>query len=223
MAAEQKQIKHTLTKLLGLVVAMFVFAIWVMPPLYNLICEVAGLNGKTQGQYVSAVAAEVDTSRWVKVQFVAVNNEGMPWEFQPNEFSIKVHPGEATVTHFVAKNPTDSIMVGQAVPSMVPSNATNYFHKTECFCFNKQTLGPGEEAELGLRFIVDQDLPKAVKTITLSYSLFDVTDMSDSDVESKEQELQALHANELSILTEFVPDKPRNNYIHVANRMQPLI
>lgn len=223
MAAEQKQIKKTLTKLLGLVVVMFVFAIWIMPPLYDLICEVAGLNGKTQGQYVSAVEAEVDTSRWVKVQFVAVNNEGMPWEFQPNEFSIKVHPGEATVTHFVAKNPTDNIMVGQAVPSMVPSNATNYFHKTECFCFNKQTLGPGEEAELGLRFIVDQDLPRAVKTITLSYSLFDVTDMSSREVESKALELQTLQTNELSILTEFVPDKSRHNNIHVANRMQPLI
>lgn len=207
MAQEQKQIQRTIVKLSGLAVAMFVFAMWVMPPLYDLFCEVAGLNGKTRGQVlVEAVPAEVDTSRVVTVQFVAVNNEKMPWGFQPKEFSVDVHPGEAFVTHFLASNPTSEIMVGQAVPSMVPSNATDYFHKTECFCFNKQVLGPGEEAELGLRFIVDQDLPKGVNTLTLSYSLFDVTDMSKSDVENKALELkekqqQASIKNESLILT----------------------
>lgn len=190
MAKEQNDIRITITKLSGIVVAMFVFAVWVMPPLYNLFCEVAGLNGKTRGQ-VAAVEADVDLSREVKVQFVAINNDGMPWGFKPKEFSIQVHPGQAVVTHFVAENPTNAIMVGQAVPSMVPSNATDYFHKMECFCFNKQVLGPGESAELGLRFIVDQALPKGVNTITLSYSLFDVTSMSASDVDEKAKQLEA--------------------------------
>ncbi len=206
MGQERKHIQLTIAKLSSLAVAMFVFAMWVMPPLYDLFCEVAGLNGKTKGQAtVAAVSAEVDKSRVVKVQFVAINNEEMPWGFQPKEFVVDVHPGEAAVTHFLASNPTADIMVGQAVPSMVPSNATDYFHKTECFCFNKQVLGPGEEAELGLRFIVDQDLPKGVSTITLSYSLFDVTDMSKSDVENKAREIEeTLHAsviNESLILT----------------------
>lgn len=173
---EQTTMRRTLTKLVVLAVSMFVFALWVMPPLYDLFCEVTGLNGKTGGQY-EAVKAEVDTSRLVKVQFVAVNNEGMPWEFAPKDFAIEVHPGQATTTHFLARNPTTNAMVGQAVPSMVPYNATTYFHKTECFCFNQQTLAAGESAELGLQFIVDQALPKGVNTITLSYSLFDVTEM----------------------------------------------
>ncbi len=202
MAEMQKQLQRTIAKLAGLAIAMFVFAVWIMPPLYNLFCEVAGLNGKTKGQYVvEAVPAEIDTSREVTVQFVAMNNENMPWAFKPKDFSVKVHPGEAKITHFVAANQTAKIMVGQAVPSMVPSNATDYFHKTECFCFNKQVLGPHEEAELGLQFIVDQALPKNVKTITLSYSLFDVTEMSPDDVESKAAELQAQLNNESSILT----------------------
>ncbi|MFL0811257.1 MAG: cytochrome c oxidase assembly protein [Agarilytica sp.] len=195
MADEQKQIHITIAKLCGLAVSMFVFAMWVMPPLYIWFCDVAGLNGKTRGQYEAAVPAAVDTSRTVTVQFVAMNNENMPWEFSPNEFSVKVHPGEAKVTHFDARNLTGEIMVAQAVPSMVPSNATDYFHKTECFCFNKQVLGPNENAELGLQFIVDQALPKNVKTITLSYSLFDVTEMSQSDVENKAAELQAQNSN----------------------------
>ena len=112
-------IKRTIVKSVALVVSMFVFAIWVMPPLYTLFCEVTGLNGKTKGQY-TAVSAEIDTSRTVVVQFVGTNNENMPWGFKPKDFSLTVHPGQAVVTDFIAHNPTDNIMVGQAVPNLVP-------------------------------------------------------------------------------------------------------
>lgn len=191
MSMQDKQNNtKTVAKLAVFGVCMFAFAIWVMPPLYTLFCEVTGINGKTKGKY-EAVAAEVDTSRTITVKFVATNNEGMPWEFLPETFNMKVHPGEAATTNFIAKNLTEDIMVGQAVPSMVPNNATSYFHKTECFCFNRQALAPGEEAKLGLQFIVDQEIPRGIHTIILSYSLFDVTEMSPEYVESKRQEKQA--------------------------------
>ncbi len=161
-------------KLAGVVVGMFAFAMWVMPPLYNAFCDLTGLNGKTGGRY-QAVEVEVDTSRTVKVQFVATNNESMPWEFRPTVTSVKVHPGEATSVTYFAHNNTGKDMVAQAIPSLVPFNAVNYFHKTECFCFNQQPLPAGASAELPLHFIVDQDLPRQVNTITLSYTLFDVT------------------------------------------------
>ena len=181
-------IQITIVKLVLLAVAMFVFAMWVMPPLYDLFCEVTGINGKTSGRY-EAVSAEVDKSRTVKVQFIGLNNQSMPWGFAPETFSIEVHPGEHVVTNFVAQNPTQHIMVGQAIPSIAPSSASNYFHKTECFCFNQQVLGPGEEAKLGLQFIVDQALPRGTSTITLSYTLFDVTKNSEELVNAKAQQL----------------------------------
>ncbi|WP_185234199.1 cytochrome c oxidase assembly protein [Teredinibacter franksiae] len=199
-SSEKKAIKASIIKSLSLVVAMFVFAMWVMPPLYNLFCEVTGLNGKTKGQYI-AVSADVDKSRVITVQFVGTNNENMPWGFKPKDFSLKVHPGESVVTDFVAHNPTGNIMVGQAVPSLVPHNATDYFHKTECFCFNQQALGPGETTDLGLQFIVDQAIPKGVNTITLSYTLFDVTEISPDAVAHKQQELEAKN-NQESELTD---------------------
>jgi len=188
--ASKKAVQATIVKSMALVVAMFVFAVWVMPPIYNLFCEVTGLNGKTRGQY-QAVSADIDTSRTVTVQFVGTNNENMPWGFKPADFSLQVHPGEAVVTDFIAHNPTKHIMVGQAVPSLVPHNATDYFHKTECFCFNQQALAPGETAKLGLQFIVDQEMPKAVNTITLSYTLFDVTADAPEAVAQKQQQLDA--------------------------------
>ena len=154
---------------------MFVFAIWVMPPLYDAFCEITGLNGKT-GERYEAVDAGVDTSRTIKVQFLATNNENMPWAFKPQIRSIEVHPGEQNRVDFWARNPTDKAMIGQAIPSLVPYDASTYFHKTECFCFNHQGLKAGEEADLPMMFIVDKDVPKRIHTITLSYTLFDVTD-----------------------------------------------
>lgn len=173
-ASEQTSTGKTVAKLSLLAVAMFVFAIWIMPPLYTLFCEVTGLNGKTGGQYTQPVTA-VDESRTVRVQFVATNNGNMSWDFKPMQYQVEVHPGEPTVISYYARNNTDKDMVAQAVPSLSPFNAADYFHKTECFCFNQQPLGPGESAELGLQFIVDRDLPAQVKTITMSYTLFDVT------------------------------------------------
>ena len=173
--SRSRNVRTTTRRLLLAVPVMFVFALFVMPPLYNLFCEVTGLNGKTGDQY-QAVSIQADTTRTVRVQFLATNNDGMPWGFKPQMTEVLVHPGEENEIRYLAENPTDRIMVAQAVPSVVPYSAASYFHKTECFCFNQQLLEPGNRAELPLRFIVDQDLPKSVRTITLSYTLFDITE-----------------------------------------------
>lgn len=170
-------VAKTSAKLGVLVVLMFAFAMWVMPPLYNALCDVLGINGKTRGQAI-VVDSAVDTSRVVKVQFVAQNNELMPWEFSPNTSQVEVHPGEPAHVTFYAKNTQNRFMVSQAIPSIVPSRAVEYFHKTECFCFNQQPLEAGEDADLGLQFIVDRDIPADIHVITLSYTIFDVTEMA---------------------------------------------
>ncbi len=171
---DNKPNRSLLVKLLGGAVCMFLFAMFVMPPLYDMFCEVTGIGGKTGGPY-EVTEAGVDVSRTVKVQFVATNNAAMPWQFSPKVYEVEVHPGEPTEVAFYAKNRTHRDMVAQAIPNVTPFNAAEYFHKTECFCFNQQPLKAGEEADLPLVFIVDRDLPKAVTTITLSYTLFDIT------------------------------------------------
>lgn len=196
-----KSINSTIIKLSVFAACMFAFCLFVLPPLYTLFCEVTGINGKTRSKS-DAVEVKVDTSRTVEINFVSINNEGMSWEFRPTEEKLLVHPGQAITTTFFVKNPNGHIMVGQAVPSMVPRNATDYFHKTECFCFNQQALAPKEEAELGLQFIVDQDIPKGVHSIVLSYTLFDVTDNMPELVKQKELELSAqTKANSTEIVT----------------------
>lgn len=161
-------------KLCVVVVGMFGFG-FALVPLYDVFCEVTGLNGKTDTKAYEAVDVKVDTGRTITVQFVATNNDKMSWDFRPQVKTVKVHPGELTSTSFFAKNPSDHRMIAQAIPSVSPGRAAEFFHKTECFCFGQQTLAAGEAIDMPLRFIVDQDLPKDIHTITLAYTLFDVT------------------------------------------------
>jgi cytochrome c oxidase assembly protein subunit 11 len=167
----------TVGKLLVVVVAMFAFVFVVMVPLYDVLCDALGINGKTSGERYRAVEAVVDTSRDIRISFVATNNADMPWEFRPTKSVLTVNPGAVNDTVFYAKNPLAKDMVAQAVPSVSPARAAEYFHKTECFCFNHQPLAAGEETEMPLQFIIDQDLPADIKNITLSYTIFDVTAM----------------------------------------------
>lgn len=176
----QNPVYQLCLKLMAGVAGMFVFAVWIMPPMYDVFCEITGLNGKTGNRY-EATNIGVDQSRLITVQFVAINNEAMAWRFKPETRSVQVHPGEQTRVNYQVHNASAKDMVGQAIPSLVPFKAATFFHKTECFCFEQQPLKAGESAVLPMYFIVDKDLPAYIKTITLSYTLFDVTDRFGGD------------------------------------------
>lgn len=158
------------------VVLMFGFG-YLLVPLYNVFCDITGLNGKT-GRLAEAEAVsryQPDLNRTVMVQFVVNNNGGMPWDVAPQVAEMKVHPGQIYETTFTARNGSSRAMSGQAVPSIAPGQANRYFNKTECFCFTKQDLAAGETKAMPLRFIVDPALPTRIKTLSLAYTFFDVT------------------------------------------------
>jgi|TARA_Y100000991_G_scaffold176629_1_gene138735 cytochrome c oxidase assembly protein subunit 11 len=173
---QQSNINKTVGRLCLMVLGMVGFVI-ALVPLYDLFCEITGLNGKTGGPYTFDEAkAAPDTSRLIRVNFLTNTNEGMVWKFWPEKGAVRVNPGAANTVSFFVKNTTDKVMVGQAIPSVVPGSAAEFFHKTECFCFEQQVLQPGEEMEMPMRFIVGHELPKNISSINLSYALFDVTD-----------------------------------------------
>jgi cytochrome c oxidase assembly protein subunit 11 len=170
-----KRQSRTAAKLGLVVLGMFGFG-FALVPLYNVFCEITGLNGKT-----GVVGAEqaraytVDESRQVTVEFVTSLNQGLNWEFAPTVRKMIVHPGKVYSTLFVAQNLYPQEMIGQAVPSVMPSVASRYFNKTECFCFVNQSFGAGERREMPVSFVIDPSLPRDVETVTLSYTFFDVT------------------------------------------------
>lgn len=160
---------------LAVVVGMVAFVFLVLRPMYYLICEWTGVTGSSF-DVVEAQPFEVQTDRPIRVQFLATNNANMPWQFRPVQTEITAHPGELVTVAYFARNTSRRDMVAQAVPSLTPFEATNFFMKTECFCFNQQPLAAGEETEMALVFQIDPDLPDWVKTISLTYSLFDITE-----------------------------------------------
>ncbi len=163
--------KKLVTKLVWLVIGSLLFA-FALVPLYDVLCSLTGLNGKTSNTAAVTSMAKVDNTRWVNVQFTSNVMPGLGWNFYPKQPSIKLHPGKIETVIFVAKNTTNEAATGRAVPSITPGIAAANLKKIECFCFVNQTLKPGEEKEMPLRFFVSPELPKDISDMTLSYAFF---------------------------------------------------
>jgi len=158
-------------KLLLLVVVMFGFG-FALVPLYDVFCDITGLNGKTGDKVSFETPPIVDESRTIRITFLTSLNENMPWRFKPEQSFVDVHPGKPTTINFIAKNISSKSIIGQAVPSVSPGLAAAYFQKTECFCFTEQKLEAGEEKIMPVTFIVNSELDKNIGEIVLSYTFF---------------------------------------------------
>ncbi len=176
---------RTVKKLFVFAIAMFGFG-YVMVPIYDVLCDITGLNGKTgEISQSEAETNRVDVDRLVTVEFDTNVNPALPWKFKVAEYKMKIHPGEIAEAVFIVENKSDKSVIGQAVPSVAPAQASLYFNKTECFCFIKQVLGPRERKEMIVRFVVDSKLPEKITTMTLSYTFFRVPDSNDVIVSDK--------------------------------------
>ena len=164
-------------KLAVVTVVMFGFG-YALSPMYDLMCQAFGLNGKTGRIEAQAAAQPVDMNRTVTVEFTGLATSGLPWEFKPMVKKLEVHPGQTMEVKYLARNLAPEEITGQAVPSVTPGVSATHFNKIECFCFTQQTLKPGETREMPVRFVVDAGLDKGVHTITLSYSFFNTNKLS---------------------------------------------
>ena len=158
-------------KMLGVSLAAIGFA-FSLVPLYRIACEKVFGVRLEQGPASASATAVTPKERWVTIQFDGGVNSKLPWQFAPEQPSMRVQVGRQYEALYSARNTSDRAIVGNAVPSVAPAKASGYFSKTECFCFTAQTLAAGESREMPVRFIVDPGLPAGVKTITLSYTFF---------------------------------------------------
>ncbi|ALK32004.1 cytochrome c oxidase assembly protein [Burkholderia plantarii] len=175
-----------LLKLVVVAALMFGFG-FALVPIYRAICQVTGLNNLVQRD-VSAREArntQVDLSRTISVELDA--NARGPLGFRPEQRSLDVHPGEVMTVVYEVTNAQDRQVVAQAIPSYAPKQATEYFKKIECFCFTQQTLKPNESRRMPVVFVVDRALPKDVKTITLSYTFFELNPPAQTAAQASKQ------------------------------------
>lgn len=164
-------------KMLLVACAMFGFG-YLMVPLYNVLCDITGLNGKTGRISVAEASQTVADEREIIVEFTANINQGGSWIFRPDVREMTVKPGVTYQTSYYAENLSNSPVVAQATPSVTPFSAARYFNKTECFCFTRQAFEPKGSMHMPLTFIIDPDLPVNVDRVTLSYTFFRSPDQS---------------------------------------------
>lgn len=165
--------KQMLGKLMVVAVLMFGFG-YALVPVYKAICEITGVNLLTQKDVTADEIknTQVDTSRTVTIEFDA--NSSGPWRFRPTVSSMEVHPGEMAQVVYEVVNTQPRAIDAQAIPSYAPQQAAAHFKKMECFCFQQQTLEANQAKQMPVVFFIDPELPKDVKTITLSYTFFEI-------------------------------------------------
>ena len=166
-------IKSTITKLSLAVVAMYGFS-YALVPIYDTFCEITGLNGKTNE--VAYVANDIkEDNRFITVKFISNVANSAPLYFEPSVSEMTVQIGKPYNTHYVMKNNSSKQLHTTASPSVTPGKHAEYFKKIECFCFNQQTINAGEVKDLGIQFIIDNELPNDSGDIVLSYTMFDIS------------------------------------------------
>ena len=174
---DKKIVLSSINKRLAWKLSLIVFAglafSFAVAPLYDVMCREFGLNGRADSTATKIdTSQKVDKTRWVTVIFTGNTMPGLGWSFHPKQISMKVHPGEITMTSYTAKNNAQISQLGVAVPSITPELATLYFKKIECFCFKEQTLKAGENKEMPIMFYVKPDIPADVHTVTLNYAFY---------------------------------------------------
>jgi cytochrome c oxidase assembly protein subunit 11 len=173
-AGRQRANRSLTRSLLIMTAASFGFG-WALVPLYGVFCKVAGVGNAEAREGPVAAREAVDPAREVTIEFVADPASVGSFEFRPDATSMRIHPGKLYDTGFYARNLTTGATTAQAVPSISPTEAAGYLHKTQCFCFSPQRFGAGEGREMPVRFIIDPKLPAHIDRITLAYTFYDTT------------------------------------------------
>lgn len=152
---------------------MFGFG-FLLIPLYDVFCDITGLNGKfdLSPPDPKKIESVFISSHAVTLQFTAASDQQETWKFQPANSQLEINTGQQYSTHFTLHNPTNIAMEFTSIPSISPGLAAEYLIKTECFCFQKQILQAGEKVEMPLVFQLRSDLPKDYKKLTLAYRIY---------------------------------------------------
>ena len=162
-----------LKKLVLAALLMFAFA-FALVPLYDVFCDITGLNGKPNMEQAPQ-SKQSDDTRTITVSFITHAHAGAPFKVKAKRYSLDVSPGEMKQMAFIANNLSNQNKIMQAVPSVAPGRAAKYLHKVSCFCFNQQPLESLGSAELPLLFYLDETIPDDIHEVTLSYTIYDIT------------------------------------------------
>jgi len=147
---------------------------FALVPLYNVICEAAGIRVNATPSAIKSSDAGV--GREITLEFMSMIPPGSDFELTPETRSMTLQPGRLYEAKFLIRSRATVPVIAQAIPSVAPSTTAKYLQKTECFCFTPQTFEAEQQREFTVRFIVSPDLPQDVDRMTLAYSMYTVAD-----------------------------------------------
>jgi cytochrome c oxidase assembly protein subunit 11 len=170
----QGKANRSLTRSLWVMVGgSFAFG-FALVPLYNVICEAAGIRVNATPSAIQSSDAGV--GREITLEFMSMIPPGSDFELTPETRSMTLQPGRLYEAKFLIRSRATVPVIAQAIPSVAPSTTAKYLQKTECFCFTPQTFEAEQQREFTVRFIVSPDLPQDVDRMTLAYSMYTVAD-----------------------------------------------
>jgi cytochrome c oxidase assembly protein subunit 11 len=159
-------------------------------PLYRLFCQVTGFGGTTMRVSEEEAGKVALASGTISIRFDANVDRGMGWHFQPEKTTDTAQLGGRRMAIYVARNLTDKPITGMATFNVTPEAAGRYFNKVQCFCFNEQTLQPGQEVRMPVTYYVDPAIrddedARAIEQITLSYTFHQQPTVAAAETASK--------------------------------------
>ena len=165
--------KYRTASLLFALVSLMILLVAFSVPLYNLFCRVTGYGGTTSfSKNISNITLDKD----ITLQFNADVNDSIDWSFTaPQDVTFKI--GENKLVEYEATNLSNVSSSGTATFNVLPEKVGPYFIKTQCFCFEKQTLEPNQSVKMPVVFYIDPSITDDpgmadIDTITLSYTFF---------------------------------------------------
>ena len=173
----QSAIRATVRQSLWAVVAMVLFTLALIP-LYQVFCDVTGLNGRSSGLSQAADSELLNSQPGVgaeyDIQFVTQTGTGLALEFKALESSQVIQPGGRKQVMFRFRNLSDQMLVAKAVPSVSPAAASRHLLKIECFCFQELEFAPFEQKDIPLIYFLSAAVPDDFRRLTLAYNLYQV-------------------------------------------------
>ena len=162
-----------------ILISIFIFMLglsFAAVPLYDLFCRVTGVGGTTQNASKKELPKIVVNQNY-KMRFDTNTNGELDWQFYPEVNTLDLKPGEVKTVKFKVINQSNKQSSGSASFNVSPSSFGIYLNKIGCFCFEKQTLKPGENRDFILTFfldpkVVDDNKTRDIADVTLSFTFF---------------------------------------------------
>ena len=170
-----KRMQRTIGAICAAVAVGMVGASYAAVPLYRAFCQLTGWGGTVRRVEAGPEGAALNRS--LTIRFDTNVASDLPWTFHAEQVTQQVHIGAPGMAYFTVRNNSDQPITGRATYNVEPDVAGAYFVKTQCFCFDDQTIPGKTEMRFPVIYYVQPEFAddrntKLFQEVVLSYTFF---------------------------------------------------